>query len=144
MKHLDEIEAGTLVRHVDQAEGSPEILGRVTIRRVDLEEPGRVAVCIETSPGHLLALPASTLVETLSLWRLSRVVDVIEPREMLACVVAAFTEDEACLVAAAEALGEGAVSWQTRFSFLTVELIGDAGGVVREPGMVLADVVVAD
>lgn len=156
MRYLDAIADGTLVRYVDHGStGSPEILGRVTPCRVDVEELGRAAVCIETSPGHLLALPASTLVEVeiedfeptgqrLSLWRLSRRDDVIDPREMLACVVAAHTEDEACLVAAADAQQEGAAIWQGRPSVLTVEYIGEAAGVIRQPGMVLADVVVAD
>jgi hypothetical protein len=154
VKRLSFVEPGTRIRYTsDQTETVIE--GRVTFIQVQFGVEGELAICIETGKNEpYRALPATTWVAvqgdedydtkppTMSLWLLDRGTDVVEPRELLACIVAASTEDEARGIAANHAEGEGVNAWFGRSNLVTVSQL--SGTDIRKPRMVLPNYAVAD
>ncbi|MFI5736190.1 hypothetical protein ACIA49_39110 [Kribbella sp. NPDC051587] len=154
MKRLSFLKPGTQIRYIsDQTETVIE--GRVTFIKVQFGVEGELAICIETGKHEpYRALPATTWVAvegdddydtkppTMSLWLLDRGTDVIEPRELLACIVAASTEHEARGVAADHAEGEGVNAWYGGTNLVTVSQL--SGTDISEPRMILPNYAVAD
>jgi len=157
VQRLSFVIPGTPVRYTSDA--TETVLdGRVTETQVHFGVEGELAICVETAPGEpLRALPATTWVAvegdddfdvkppTLSLWHLDRGDDVVERREMLACIVAAGNETEARGIAADHAQGEGVNVWFGRENLVIVkQLSGSVTAAVTAPGLVLPSIVTAD